>query len=327
MYYSTVFVDNHQNVVPARRLFCKLTERFDYNKAGSAAMTGIIKFKTPDKKEVAFGKYKTRFAHSEPDEPGEFAWLDKNIIKVDHLYQREEHVQRSRIMAANFSWMSFGALTICLRPIGDYFCPEGQHRLGAAKLIPEIKEVPCMIFRRDSIIDEAKGFYNANVLKVGVSALEKYRALLAAQDVMTIKTSEIINKYNITLSKSARNRLETKSIGMICNLVRRNAEVTDYVMHMCAELSVQSGDYIAEILIDGLFYMITHGLHFNKNRRLRERLLKVGSAELVSRAKAMAAAYTKGGGKQWAIGMEGAINHHLRENNEYKMTAEVSLPS
>src|SRR5689334_6103185 len=77
------------------------------------------------------------------DRPGEFAMIDKTKLNVDLSYQRKTTKSRVDKIREEWSWIAFGAVSVALRGDGEWFVMDGQHRVLAAMMRDDIKEVPC----------------------------------------------------------------------------------------------------------------------------------------------------------------------------------------
>ena len=114
--------------------------------------------------------------------PGELRRIDKRALTIDLSYQRRLDRPRVAAMAANWSWVSCGALIVALRNDDKlrYYVLDGQHRLEAAMLIDDISDLPCLLFPLDEIRDEAVGFLATNVSRKLPSLADQFKALIIA---------------------------------------------------------------------------------------------------------------------------------------------------
>lgn len=117
--------------------------------------------------------------------PGELRRIDKRALAIDLSYQRRLDRPRVAQMAANWSWVSCGALIVATRTAEDeprYYVLDGQHRLEAAMLIDDISDLPCLSFPLDEVRDEAVGFLASNVSRKLPSLADQFKALLIADN-------------------------------------------------------------------------------------------------------------------------------------------------
>jgi len=115
------------------------------------------------------------------NDPGELMRIDKSRLRVDHDYQRSkvDYIRVARY-AANWSWVSCGALIVSKRSEDFFAIVDGQHRWEAAKLIETIRELPCLVFPLDQLRDEAIGFLAVNTERKMPSLADQIKALLIA---------------------------------------------------------------------------------------------------------------------------------------------------
>jgi hypothetical protein len=134
------------------------------------------------------------------NEPGELMMIDKHQLQIDPRYQRRLWADRIARMAANWSWISCGALIVAQRSDSAvYFLIDGQHRWEAAKLVPSISHLPCLKFELDEVRDEAIGFLATNTERKFPSLAEQFKALLLVGDA----TAQVADR----LAKAAGRRI------------------------------------------------------------------------------------------------------------------------
>lgn len=121
-------------------------------------------------------------------------WVKVDLIDVDHNYQREIKPQLVDRILRKFSWDRFGALILTPTKAGRFNCPDGQHRLKAAKLHPAIDEVPAVIMNGTGLVEEATVFLGVNRDRQAVTTVERYWAGLAAGDAMCLRVAEVLDK-------------------------------------------------------------------------------------------------------------------------------------
>lgn len=109
-------------------------------------------------------------------------WVPVDQINVDRNYQRDIKPLRVKQILAEFSWKKFGALQLSQQPDGSFNVFDGQHRHAAAKLHPDVDEVPAVIIHAEDGRDEAEAFLGVNVNRTAVTPIERYWAGLEAGD-------------------------------------------------------------------------------------------------------------------------------------------------
>lgn len=120
----------------------------------------------------------------------ELAWVLLDRIAITGGYQRQISDKRGqrivRKIAAEFDWRKFQAPTLArLESAGfgpEFALVDGQHRIAAARLHPEIDEVPCYIVDAPDAAAQAALFVGINRDRVNMSVLALHYANLVAGD-------------------------------------------------------------------------------------------------------------------------------------------------
>jgi hypothetical protein len=122
---------------------------------------------------------------------GEFHWIDKEDLSVDHEYQRQK-LNESRIneFASHWCWIKCGVLSIAIRN-NEWYVVDGQHRKLAADKRSDVKKLPCMLFELEGIPKEARAFVDINTNKSAVASFDKFRALIVGEDETAVGLNEL----------------------------------------------------------------------------------------------------------------------------------------
>jgi hypothetical protein len=239
--------------------------------------------------------------------------IDKAKLKVDQTYQRDSIHSKILELASNWSWIACGVLIVAERD-GGLWVIDGQHRLMAAMRRSDISKLPCIVFSTVSIKEEAKGFLSSNGNRKPVGAIGKFKAMNVAGDASAIYVSQKLDSLGLRVLNVPKNPKEIKSIAWAVKRASEDRERFDRVIEIAEELSTSKP--IMSFILEGLWYIdakVEGGL---SNKRLREKILKVGDERLllgISRAKAY---YSRGGEKVFASGMLDEINKNLRTKFE-----------
>jgi hypothetical protein len=137
--------------------------------------------------------------------PGELPvvdWIAKDLIDVDHAYQRPEDAARAEKIARSFSWSKFGAIVVVPKDGGRYAVIDGQHRAAAAKLHPLVDNLPAVIMPTvQGVVAEAASFIGLNADRKAVSGLELYHAKLAAGDEDSQTIDQVVQRAGVRIPK------------------------------------------------------------------------------------------------------------------------------
>jgi hypothetical protein len=123
-------------------------------------------------------------------------------LGVDSSYQRTPNPRAVEAIAANWDWRLCAPLTVSRR--GDpptLYVIDGQHRLEAAKLRGDIPYLPCIVSIFGSMAEEAGCFVEVNTKRQKVSALETFRAELAAGDAKALQISRLVSDAGLTIAR------------------------------------------------------------------------------------------------------------------------------
>ncbi len=125
-------------------------------------------------------------------------------LNVDPSYQRSIEVGSSpsliRKIAMFWDWSLFHPLAVSRRVDGSLWVVDGQHRLAAAKLRRDLYDIPCVVTAYASQADEAASFVAMNVQRRALSALDLFRAALAAGDETATQITALLDQSGLTLA-------------------------------------------------------------------------------------------------------------------------------
>lgn len=242
------------------------------------------------------------------DTPGHLKMISKHDLLVDYDYQRESTETKIKDIARNWSWVGCGAICVARRG-SVFYVIDGQHRVAAAKRRSDINELPCVVFDVSSKKQEAVGFLLANANRKPVTAIGKYKAQIVSGDSTAIFVSSLLSSLGIDITDNHDAHKATKSIRLCYKLASIDRECFSDVMTFIARLCEKC--FIRERIIDGIYYLHTHGLDITDGK-VKKRILAVGPERLLSGAGKASALFSKGGAKIWAQGMLVEINKGSR---------------
>jgi hypothetical protein len=124
----------------------------------------------------------------------ELDWIDVNLIDVDDSYQRDADGRRVNRILTAFRWDHFGAVVLARKPDGRFAVTDGQHRVKAAKLHPNVTHVPALITCIDGVLGEAENFLVINRERKAVTPVETFWAGLTAGDAACVRISDALGK-------------------------------------------------------------------------------------------------------------------------------------
>lgn len=147
-------------------------------------------------------------------------------LNVDPEYQRSTENGSSKTLirkiAMYWDWTLFHPLAVSRRADGTLWVVDGQHRLAAAKLRHDMYDLPCVVSSYSSRADEAASFVAMNVQRRALSALDLFKAALAAGDEEAVAVMELVDRAGLSLAPHT-NHTAWKP-GMVSNIAGiRNA--------------------------------------------------------------------------------------------------------
>lgn len=141
--------------------------------------------------------------------PPSIEWVSTCDLKVDEDYQRSIDNDTSRRLiasiAAHWDWRLCMPLAVSRRDDGRYVI-DGQHRLAAAKLRPDIPHIPCCIATYQGAADEAAMFVAANRARKAINRLDDFHAALVAGDEDAIEVNRIVEAAGLRVSRETRSQ-------------------------------------------------------------------------------------------------------------------------
>lgn len=255
--------------------------------------------------KIAFYKW------AQPEAEGEFRRINKRLLNINReVYQRDGYKTKVLELASNWSWIACGVLIVASRN-GVLWIVDGQHRKLAADRRSDIQELPCMVFHVDEVREEARAFLSANTNRRPVSALDKFRASLAAGDEVARKVQDALDAAGLRLATASKEARDFKSVAMAQKIAATDYDGLIAVLQLCGELATAESAPVHARLLSGLYYIHSRIDGGVENPRLRKRIKQVGASALVAAANKAAAYYGQSGSKVCADGMMQAINHGL----------------
>lgn len=245
------------------------------------------------------------------DLPGEFAYVDKSLLNVDHSYQRDKViVSKIRQIASEWSWVGCGCILVAQRPDGTFWVFDGQHRVLASRNRSDIKDLPCMVFQCAEKTQEAAGFLVSNSERKPVSALDKFKALVMTGDPVAKVVSDVFEKLGVVVEANPTDAGHLKCVGRCLQLASKNAAVFEWALD--STIDVCGDQPVHRDILDGLFWIEDrYGLCGTK--RFNHRLSMATRADILESISKFGAAEGKRGEKVCGTAILKVLNKGLRE--------------
>lgn len=242
----------------------------------------------------------------------EFRYIHKNALMIDYSYQRPPSKTRARKIAREWDNSSCGVLTVSERN-NEYYVIDGQHRLLAAKSLDRVEYLRCMVFKWQSVEEEAAMFLGLNSNRKLVSNYEKHQASIKMNDQKTIEFAEVLAKYGVVPTSSTANKpMHLKSLKEARNIYEEDVERFHILFGLLAELCTDSR--ISDVLLRGLNYLHQHCCRLD-DKRFRSKILAHDARALEDAASDHGKIF----GNQapaWAKGILELVNHKAKKRYE-----------
>jgi len=253
-------------------------------------------------------------------ERGEFVWQLKHELKIDRAYQRRINDRRVARIANNWSWVACGCLTTNLREDGTTYVIDGGHRLSAAMMLPEIRELPCLTFSLPTPADEAVGFLSLNVERKPIDRVTAHRAELLSGSPRAMLIDELARECGRVFAYTDSH--PSTLITCIATMERCAAQdatslqrVWPVVRDVCRDGPI--GGTIVRALWAAERRM-PEGQSLSDNRWRRE-LLRAGARKIEVDVHNAAALSGNRSETTLALGVTNAVNQHIRGHGKLRL--------
>lgn len=243
-------------------------------------------------------------------EKGDFRWVKKTDLFVDADYQRGQRAFVDHY-AKNWWWACAGTISVCERDDGTLAVFDGKQRTLAALKRNDISHLPCMIYRLQSIPEEASAFLGIQTGRKAVSAIEKFNGLLYSNDKMATFLEEVIATSGYKVQKSSANySLGCVSAALSC--AEMGKELFRDAFPLIAE--IHGGAAIEQRVMLGVCYLFKISRAEIDNAFARARVVKIGHVELAKSIQTASAVAGYRDRTVFAKGIVDRFNRSLRSN-------------
>ena len=118
-------------------------------------------------------------------------YVEVSALVSDGEYQRPVDEKRAMKIASEWDSALFGRLLIGLRPDGTMVIIDGHHRVKAATILG-LTHLPAAVINVATVTDEAIYFHKVNTSNKRLSAVDRFRARLAAGESPEIKIGALL---------------------------------------------------------------------------------------------------------------------------------------
>jgi len=187
--------------------------------------------------------------------PGTLEWIPANELEVDSRYQRIVSPAAVRKMARTFDGDAFGVLIVSERYDKRKYLIDGQHRVATlAEMKRETERVPCMVYRGLTIEDEAKIFYYPQASRRALTAGQKFRARLLANEPRAIAIHNLVREagFNLNFTDGNTSNGQIVAVGAIEYITRYGMDNLSTTLDVIRQAWKGETDGVTSELIRGL---------------------------------------------------------------------------
>lgn len=260
----------------------------------------------------------TRRKNQKPYEAGGAGTIEVvqiDLIKIDHLYQRDLNAEVVEKIAREYDIVTAGTIVLSRRPSGDLYVVDGQHRLAGASLAGE-KEILAQIVDNLTPEEEAKLRVQGNYSRPD-RINEVFRARVFAGDPVALHMQEIAGEFGSAFNYLPEGNSGINAIGSAEAVykmdggkrLRRTLAFIDEVWGGITP------DRASAVTLKGITFFLDRHESEVDMRRLKERVTAEGVGSLLRMARNHKAAL---GGSLWVNFYRALVevyNYNLRESH------------
>lgn len=126
--------------------------------------------------------------------------LPISSLIVDPAYQRDVNQKKIKAWSREFDESLLGTIEVARRSNGTYAILDGQHRWHLLKA-KNYRTVPCLVHPEMTIEEEALKFKELNCNVNRLTVLEKFWALVGANDPKHVEILRLTQKYGLKIAR------------------------------------------------------------------------------------------------------------------------------
>jgi hypothetical protein len=152
---------------------------------------------------------------------GTFEMINPFLVVIDHRYQRELRPALVAAIAGDLRWELFGVPVLFKRGDGEgstYYCADGQQRIeGAKNSVNPPGLIPVVWFPVSQLADEAAVFVQINEYRIALSALQKHKGKLVAEDPATLSIERAVTTAGLSIAGTNKDQ-EARTVTAVSSL-------------------------------------------------------------------------------------------------------------
>lgn len=173
---------------------------------------------------------------SSPNKPSgdapTFAWIEPTKLLIDDRYQRALSQRSKKLIeqiVAQWDWCRFKPPVVAETEAGLEII-DGQHTAIAAATHPEIREIPIMLIRSETVGSRAAAFIGHNRDRIAVTPIQYHSAAVVAGDPDATKVASVCAEAGVNILRCPPGGTgyrpgDTLAIGAVRDLVAHRTHV------------------------------------------------------------------------------------------------------
>lgn len=247
--------------------------------------------------------------------PGELRWIDKQLLNIDHTYQRDViSITRVAAIRADWNWIACGTLIVAEREDGTFWVVDGQTRKRAAEPRADVPKLPCLVFQSTEKAFEAKAFKDVNENRGAVKSTQKYKAALVAREPAALSLQAALDEVGLRVGSGDGPNTVCCVVALL-NLFADGA-AKEELWPIIVEMSIFKEQHIIDKVVIGMRYvrsiLLKTGEHSLSEPHNRERLIEAGMDAVAEEINSTAKYFKKGGERIYGQGVVKAVNKNRR---------------
>lgn len=249
---------------------------------------------------------------------GTDAMIDKWDLNVDTSYQRNISETRIKAISSGWRWEGVGKLVVAEREDGKLFVVDGQHRLIAARKRSDVNMLPCLVYRSNSIAEEAELFLLLNTGRGPMGALQRFKSLVITKNPIALSIKSVAEDLGLVIpekyynSTTKSNKVTTLAcVAALLDTWKQNPVLAEKSLRLSKAIAQDKA--ITKELYHGLF-LLTQKLDSmgDSINNYSKKLIDAGYVAVVNSIKSQTIALGYGGQNVWASGILAVINKNKR---------------
>lgn len=216
--------------------------------------------------------------------------IPTKLLKIDHSYQRDLMPIKVEKIVKNYNPLSIGVLSVNVRPSGEIFVLDGQHRLEAMRRVG-VDTAPCKVYTGLSEKEEAEAFIGFNVNRANPKAVNQFKARVKAEEPIALEILKIVKGHGHTINYQGHTEKGIVAVNSLDRIyLQGGKEALDQVFEIINKVYLGEKDALQGIVLQGIHRFIRAYRAediFDKNR-LIHRLKQTPVLNLISKARGYA---------------------------------------